>query len=252
MEELVVPPIVLALLFFGVSLAYSSVGLGGGSAYTALMAICGVSHLMIPTTSLTLNLLVTLIGSANFLRARHTRLRLILPFLVTSVPMSYVGGSLELPKDAFYWVLMISLVFVAIRIYGWDRASLKLDLAKMQRLVVSLVVGAVLGLVAGIVGIGGGIYLVPLIIILDLGSPKEAAAAGAVFIWVNSLAGLIARFQYQPVNPAEFAPLVFAVVLGGSLGSYMGASRLKPRTMERILGSIIVVAIVFLAHRVLS
>lgn len=246
------PPIVLALLFFGVSLAYSSVGLGGGTSYTALMALCGVSYLMIPTTALTLNLMVTFIGSINFIRKRHARLRIILPFLITSVPMSYVGGSLKVPKEAFYWVLMISLVFVAVRIYGWDSASLKLDLGKTQRVVVSLIVGATLGLAAGIVGIGGGIYLVPLIIILDLGSPKEAAAAGAMFIWVNSLAGLIARFQYQPVNLVEFAPLVLAVGFGGGLGSYMGSSKLNPRTMERILGGIVVIAIVFLAQKVLS
>lgn len=251
MEDPLAMSIVLALLFFGVSLAYSSVGLGGGSAYTALMAIFGVSHVMIPTTSLTLNLLVTFIGSVNFLREGHTRLRLILPFLLTSVPMSYVGGSLKLPQEVFYWVLMISLVLVAVRIYGWDRASLKLELGKIQRIALSLVVGAILGLVAGIVGIGGGVYLVPLIIILDLGSPKEAAAAGAIFIWVNSCAGLVARLQHHPLDPVAFAPLIVAVALGGSLGSYMGSSKLKPRTMERILGMIIVVAIVFLAQRVL-
>ncbi len=251
MEDPLAMSIFLALLFVGVSLAYSSVGLGGGSAYTALMAIFGVSHVMIPTTSLTLNLLVTFIGSVNFLREGHARLRLILPFLLTSVPMSYVGGSLTLPQEVFYWVLMISLALVAVRIYGWDHVSLKLELGKMQRIVLSMVIGAILGLVAGIVGIGGGVYLVPLIIVFDLGSPKEAAATGAIFIWVNSCAGLVARLQHHPLDPVAFAPLIVAVALGGSLGSYMGSSKLKPRTMERILGMIIVVAIVFLAQRVL-
>jgi len=252
MDELIVPPIVLALFFFGVSMAYSSVGLGGGSSYTALMAIFGVSYLMIPTTSLMLNLLVTFIGSLNFLRERHARLRLILPFLITSLPLSYVGGSLKLPKEAFYWVLMISLVFVALRIYCWDNASLQLNLDGVPRIVISLIIGAVLGLLAGIVGIGGGIYLVPLIIILGLGSAKEAAATGAIFIWVNSSAGLIARLQYHSVNMMAIIPLIIAVVLGGGLGSYMGSTKLKPRTMEKILGGVIVVAIVFLARNLMS
>jgi len=252
MEELIVPPIVLALLFFGVSLAYSSVGLGGGSSYTALMAIFGVSHVMIPTMSLTLNLLVASIGCVYFIRERHARWRLILPFAITSVPLSYVGGLLKMPKEVFYWVLMISLVVVAIRIYCWDSAAWKLNLGGVRRIALSLVIGAILGLVAGIVGIGGGIYLIPSIIILRLGSPKEAAAAGAIFNWVNSLSGLVPRFQFQTINVAEFVPLVVAVILGGGLGSYLGSSKLPPRTMEKILGGIVLVAIAFLARKLMS
>ncbi len=252
MEELIGPPWVLALLFFGVSFAYSSVGLGGGSSYIALMAIFGVSHAAIPTTSLTLNLLVTSVGSLNFIRKGHTRIRLIVPFLITSIPLAYVGGCLNLPKDVFYWILVVSLVLVALRIFFWDHAALKLNFGRTQRVVLSLALGSVLGLVAGIVGIGGGIYLVPLIVILGLGSPKEAAACGAIFIWVNSFAGLIARVQYHSVPFLDLLPLIVAVVLGGGLGSYIGSSKLQPRSMERILGAIVLVAIVLLIRRVLS
>lgn len=242
----------LAVLFFLVSLAYSSVGLGGGSSYVALMAIFGVNPLAIPIVSLSLNLLVTSAGSFNFIRKRHARLRLILPFFIASIPMSYIGGSLRLPKEVFYWILLISLVFVALRIYLWKNTVLRLKMGNVQQIVISLIVGSVLGLIAGIVGIGGGIYLVPLIIILGLGSEKEAAACGILFVWVNSFSGLIARFQYNLIDITGFIPHIVAVLIGGWLGSYMGSSRLAPRTMQRILGGIIIVAIVFLTKKILS
>ncbi len=252
MEDLIIHSYVLAGIFFVVALVYSSVGLGGGSSYTALMAIFGVSHVLIPTISLTLNVLVTTVGSFNYIRKRHARLDLMLPFFVTSIPMSYFGGTLRLPREAFYWLLLISLIFVALRIYLWDRTSLRLTLNRSARIAISLVAGAVLGLVAGIVGIGGGIYLVPLIIVLGLGTQKEAAACGSVFIFLNSASGLAARLMHHPVELKSILPLVAAVLIGGASGSHLGSSRLTPRTMEKILGSVILVAIFFLIRKLLA
>jgi uncharacterized membrane protein YfcA len=166
--------------------------------------------------------------------------------------MSYLGGSLRLPKQLFFGILLITLILVAIRIYFWESISLKINIGKAQQIVLSLIVGSVLGLLAGIVGIGGGIYLVPLIIILGLGSEKEAAACGAIFIWVNSLSGLIARSQYNPIDLNEFVIFVIAVLIGGGWGSFMGSSKFAPKTMQKILGAIILVAIVVLTKRVLS
>lgn len=249
MEEVT---ILMALLFFIVSFAYSSVGLGGGSSYTALLAVFGVGHVVIPTVSLILNLFVTSVGSLNFARKGHGRARLILPFIASSIPMSYVGGSLKLPKEVFYWILLASLIFVALRIYVFESTSLRLNLERPRQVILSLIAGSILGLIAGIVGIGGGIYLVPLIIILGLGTEKEAAACGAIFIWVNSFSGLIARLQHNPVDIAPFIPLVAAVLIGGSLGSHLGSTRFSPRTMEKMLGLVIIVAILFLAGKIMQ
>lgn len=251
MMELISSPYFIAFLFFLVAFAYSSVGLGGGSSYTALMAIMGFSVLTIPMVSLSLNFLVTLIGSFNFIRYKHARLKLILPFIVSSIPMAYLGGALQLPKELFYWLLLISLVFVALRIYFLSNVSLTLDLSARGKLVIAFISGAILGLIAGIVGIGGGIYLVPLIIILGLGSAKEAAAAGVIFIWVNSLAGLISRFQHNAIDLTEYIPLIIAVIIGGSLGSFVGAARYPPKVMEKVLGIIIIVAIGFLTRKLI-
>ena len=249
--ELISSPYFIAILFFIVAFAYSSVGLGGGSSYTALMAILGFSTLTIPMVSLTLNFLVTLIGSYNFIRFKHARIKLVLPFIVTSIPMAYLGGALQLPKEPFYWLLLLSLIFVAVRIYFWSNVSLTLDLSEKGKTVLALISGAILGLIAGIVGIGGGIYLVPLIILLGLGSAKEAAAAGVIFIWVNSLAGLVSRFQYNAIDLTEYIPLIIAVIIGGSLGSFVGAAKYSSKVMEKVLGVIILVAIGFLIRKLI-
>lgn len=246
MENLLIPLPLLALLCFGITVAYASVGLGGGTAYTALLAILGASHQMIPTVSLLLNVVVTTIGSLIFLQARHGRASLIVPFVITSVPAAYVGGILPVSADVFYGLLWGTLFLVAVRIFVWDDAALDLTWRRPWTVVVSLLVGTGLGLIAGIVGIGGGIYLVPIVLILGLGTEREAAAAGAVFTWINSLAGLAARVQRLSVDWEALLPLAGAVAVGAVLGAWMGASWLSRRTLRRVLGTIVVVALVLL------
>lgn len=164
--------------------------------------------------------------------------------------MAYFGGSLNIEKELFYWILLISLIFVAARIYLWQNISMNLNLNKNEKIIVSLIAGSVLGLIAGIVGIGGGIYLVPLIIILGLGTEKEAAACGAIFIWLNSVSGLVSRLQYNSIDLTNHIPLIIAVIAGGALGSYMGSFKLSPKIMDKILGVVIIIAILFLIKKV--
>lgn len=251
MLDLMSSPYMIAALFFVVAFAYSSVGLGGGSSYTALMAIFGFNTLTIPMVSLTLNLMVTTIGSFNFIRYKHAHFRLIFPFLVTSIPMAYVGGTLKLPEEVFYWLLLASLVFVAGRIYFSRHTPLRLELTEAGKLMVALVAGAILGLIAGMLGIGGGVYLVPLIILLGLGNAKEAAACGVIFIWVNSLSGLVSRLQFNTIDLTSYIHLIIAVIAGGALGSYTGAVKYTPKVMEKVLGIIILVAIGFLIRKLI-
>jgi uncharacterized membrane protein YfcA len=245
-------PYFLAVLFFIVAFAYSSVGLAGGSSYTALMAIFGFNTLAIPMISLSLNLFVASIGSFNFLRNKHGKIKLIIPFLISSMPMAYLGGALRLPKAIFYWILLISLVFVAIRIYFWQNTKIKLNIDHKGKIFISLLAGSVLGFVAGIVGIGGGIYLVPLIIILGLGTEKEAAACGVIFIGLNSFAGLLSRYQYNSIDLTNYIPLIIAVIAGGIFGSFMGSFKFSPKVMEKILGGVVIAAIFFLTKKIIT
>lgn len=165
--------------------------------------------------------------------------------------MAYLGGSLDLPKEIFYWILLISLILVAARIYLWQSMSFQFNLKKNEKIIISLITGSVLGLIAGIVGIGGGIYLVPLIIILGLGTEKEAAACGAIFIWLNSASGLLSRLQYNSIDLTNYIPLIIAVIAGAALGSYMGSFKFSPKVMDKMLGLVIIVAIIFLTKKVI-
>ncbi len=249
MTDLLIPVTVLALIFAVVAFFYASVGLGGGSSYTALLAVFGAGTMTIPMVSLTLNILVTTFGSLVFLLHGHARLRLIAPFIISSIPMAYLGGMLHLPKMIFYVLLLISLCVAAARIYfPSNRRPVQLD--QRGKIFCAIAGGAVLGLIAGITGIGGGVYLVPLVILLGLGNAKEAAACGAFFIWVNSVSGLLARIQYNEVDLVPYLPLVIAVVLGGMAGTLMGAGRFKVRTMQQILGTILLVAILLLGKKI--
>lgn len=243
--------LVAPLLFFVVAFAYSSVGLGGASSYTAIMVLLGVHYVAIPTLGLLFNIIVTLLASYHFIRKGHLRFSLLLPFLVSSLPMAWLGGMLSISEEIFRWLLFISLCTVVMRIYLWPQSALTLSLDNRQKFIISLLAGAILGLVAGIVGIGGGIYLVPLILLLGLGTIKEAAAAGAVFVLLNSVIGVISRLQYNPIDIMEYSSFIIAVFCGGMLGSFMGSSRFSPRIMEQILGSIILVALGFLGHSLL-
>lgn len=252
MSELIVPLWFAAIIFGMIAFFYSSVGLGGGSSYTALLAILGASTQAIPVISLSLNILVTSVGAFCFVYKGHGRLRLITPFLMTSIPMAYLGGLLNIPKGLFYFILLVSLVIAAWKIYVPSQKR-TLQLGKPCKTMLSLLTGALLGLVAGIVGIGGGIYLVPLIILLGLGTEKQAAACGAIFVWTNSVAGLAARFTGGEIHIlTEYGFLFTTVLSGGTLGALLGSGKFSARTMQKVLGSILVVAIVFMSKKMIS
>jgi len=244
--------IVLAVVFLFVAMLYSSVGLGGGSTYIAIMTIAGINFVLIPSISLTLNLFVTFIGIINFGRNGYINVKIIFPFLITSIPMAYIGGALNLPRNIFLWILLITLLVVILRIYMFKDLAFRIKLSGVQRIIVSLILGSLLGFIAGTVGIGGGIYLVPLLIMFAIAGEKEAAAAGAVFIWVNSLSGLVARYQRGAFDFNIIIPLIITVIIGGFIGSYIGSFKFKPRSVQKILGIIVIIAIVFIVQKLIE
>lgn len=251
MDTLLIAPGLLAAFFFAVALAYSSVGLGGGSSYTALLAIFGASQRAIPTVSLTMNVVVTFVGSINYIRGGHLPWRLVATVTTTSVPMAYLGGRLSISPTSFTLLLMAMLSAVAFRIYFWKQPAIVATTDSSARLPLAALAGGLLGLLSGIVGIGGGILLVPIILVLGLASPKQAAATGSLFILLNSGAGLSAHLQRHSPPLTDLLPLLVAVFAGGLLGSYLGSTRLQAHTVQRLLGGIIVVAIIMLGLRLI-
>ena len=241
----------LPIFFLFISFVYSSVGLGGGSSYTAVMVIMGISYKLIPTTALTLNLVVTFIGMINFWRSGYGRLDLVIPFLITSIPMAYISGKLVFPEIIFQIILTGTLILVLIRIYIFNELVITYQLSNLQKWIVIICLGTILGFIAGSVGIGGGIYLVPLIILFGLGTTKEASAAGAMFIWANSLAGLIARFQLGIFDARFILPLIGAVVVGGFTGSYFGSEKYDTKIIQKIMGVVTIIAVILLIQGML-
>ncbi len=252
MEELLISPYWLAAIFFVVALFYSMVGLGGGTSYAALLGAFGASPRAIPTLSLIMNVLVSLIVSFHYIRAGHARWKLIGAVLIASAPMAYLGGSLDIAEGLFYLVLIAVLLLVAARIFLWPDPRLQIDWTRRSRMGAVLLLGAVIGFLSGLVGIGGGIFLIPALLILGLTDEREAAAAGGIFVFVNSLAGLAAHLQSYRPRPEDLLPLTAAVILGSLAGSYLGAVRLKRRTVQWIMGGIILVAAFFLSLHVLE
>mgnify|MGYP005856172533 CR=1 FL=1 len=217
-------PFLLAI--FGVALLYASVGHGGASGYLAVMALFSVSPEWLRPSALTLNLLVSAIGTVAFYRAGHFRSRLFWPLGLSAVPFAFVGGSVSIPDAAFRWLLALALTVAIARLFMRNPAE---DAFRVPSLKTLLPCGAVMGLVSGLIGVGGGIFLTPLVIVMRWAPAKTAAAISAPFIFVNSLAGLLglrpAVGDLHPLLPWMALAVLFAGFLGAAWGSRIASSR---------------------------
>jgi len=229
----------LVASFFVVALAYSAVGFGGGSSYIALLALAGVPYTAIPLIGLICNLIVTVSGSWNFGRTGNFRGRLLWPFILGSIPCAYLGGRLQISEAVFYIVLGTTLMLAATRLLLMGGPAPRITSSECS-FTGKLAIGCVLGLVAGVTGIGGGIFLSPLLLNLGWGQPKQIAAAASGFILLNSVAGLLGQFTKVgagTVSFVDFLPLFCVVLIGGQIGSRLGASgRLQPHYLVRLTG----------------
>ncbi len=224
-----------------VALLYSSVGHGGASGYLAVMALASVSPKTMSATALILNVVVSTIALASFAHAGWLRWRIVWPFLAGSVPFAYVGGALAVKDRVYFWLLGLALAFAALRMLLVLRAAAE----KAEReppLAAALPAGAGIGFLSGVVGVGGGIFLSPLLILCRWANAKETAAASALFILVNSVAGLAGRAANWPSDLAAAVPLLAAAAAGGLAGSYIGARKLPNIALCRALGVVMLIA----------
>ncbi len=232
----------LTLAIFIVAFLYSSVGHAGASGYIAVMSLFGLAPAVIKPTALTLNILVASIGTWQFYRAGYFSWRMFWPFAVLAVPMAFLGGYLNLPTQVFKIVVGIVLIFSAAR-FLWQPAED--SVAHEPSRPVAILWGAGLGLLAGLTGTGGGIFLTPLLLFMRWAQVKTAAAVSALFILVNSAAGLLGnlsslgRFENYP----SFALMIAAAaVIGGTAGSYLGSQRFDHTTIKRLLAMVLLIA----------
>jgi uncharacterized membrane protein YfcA len=246
--------LILALIFTLVAGAYASVGLGGATGYLAIMTLLGVSSVVMPSTSLTLNLVVTGAALARYGLAGKLRPALFLPFLLPAIPCAFVGGTLDLPRNLFFGMLAITLAIVALLTFRSSRRPepALASNSSLTRWSVGLVAGSIIGLLSGALGIGGGVFLGPLVLLLRWAGPRETAAMTAVFIFCISASGLAAHGLRGVVDLPFILPLAAAVLVGGSIGAHLGATRLSTRSMRIILALILMIAALKAAFAVFS
>ena len=233
--------LILAGLFFTAALLYSSVGHAGASAYLAAMALVGVAATTMRPTALVLNLFVASIVVVRFARAGHLPWRSLLPLAAGSVPMAYLGGSIQLPGDVYRPLVAIALLAGAWRLATAPAATDDGDRSGVP-LVAGVVTGAAIGLLAGLTGTGGGIFLTPLLVLAAWTGTRDAAGLSGAFILVNSIAGLTGLLAGGVTLPPATPLWVASVVAGGLIGSTLGAERFSILNLRRALAFVLVLA----------
>ena len=235
--------IALIPLFLIVAILYSSVGHGGASGYLAVFSLMGFAPAPLVPIVLTMNIIVASISFLHFRKPGKFSFRMLLPFIITSIPAAYLGGLWRLSSTLFPFILGIALLAASIRLFGFQpkpRAE-KLDTTALWK--IALPIGFILGLISGMIGIGGGVFLSPILIFLGLTDTKGSAAMSSAFIVLNSVSGLIANSGH-PINldPVFFASCVAAGLAGALIGSNWGALRLQARKLQYVLATVLVLA----------
>jgi uncharacterized protein len=232
----------LALLFAAIAIIaflYSSVGHAGASGYIATMTLFGLAPTAIRPTALVLNILVAILGSFQFWRAGHFSWKLFWPFALLSIPAAYLGGYLQLPAAVLKIVIGVVLLLSATRLFFRRGDPPEVSPPAIP---VALSVGGAIGFLSGLTGTGGGIFLTPLMLFAHWARTKQASAVSALFILVNSIAGLIGFLSAKQPIPSLAWPLAVAAVGGGAIGSYLGSRRFPVRTIAILLATVLVIA----------
>ena len=223
-----------------VSFLYSAVGHGGASGYLALMALFSISPEVMKPTALLLNIFVAGIAFYYYYKEGYFNLKLFSSFALASIPMAFVGGMIEVDATIYKKILGVLLIFAILKMLNvFGKESTKIKEIKIWQ---GLLVGGAIGFFSGLIGIGGGIILSPVILLLHWGNMKEAAAVSALFIWVNSVAGIIGQLSIGAVINKQSFVLVGIAIIGGFLGGYIGSKKINNQNLRYILAVVLITA----------
>lgn len=240
MDSLSTPELAALLAFIALAaVLYSSVGHGGASGYLAAMALLGVTPLVMKPAALAMNIVVAGLVFYRLWRAGHFDARLFWPFALGSIPLAFVGGALTLP-DGAYQVLVAAALLVAAARLLWKVQDHEADAT--PTIWIALAGGAILGFLSGLTGVGGGIFLSPLLLLQRWANMRTTAAVSAAFILVNSIAGLAGHASVTVQWPTQLPLLMLAALAGAAIGSELAVRRLAPVTLRRVLGVVLVIA----------
>jgi uncharacterized membrane protein YfcA len=238
---------ILAIAFFIVALLYASVGSGGGSGYLAAMSLVGISPEVMRPTALTLNILVSSIGTWKFMRAGHFSARIFWPIAAMSIPFAFVGGRVTLPTEFYRQLVGLILLYAAVRLYRSTSGD-SLPTVRPLPIGVAMLVGAAIGLLSGLIGIGGGIFLSPLILLAGWADTRKTLGISAAFVLVNSISGLLGLLSQVNTMPQGLPFWIAAAVIGGWIGAEYGSKRFSPTLLRRLLAIVLVIAGVKMIH----
>ena len=241
--------ILLAISFLVTAVLYSSVGFGGGSTYLALLLIWGIPYFVFPVIALSCNIIVVSGNCFNYIRAGNLNLKLLIPYLIGSVPLAFIGGSLTIEKTLFEIFLFIVLAVAGtLLLFNFKSYDDKEESYKKIPTVVAIIIGSILGFVSGIVGIGGGIFLSPILFLIKAGRPKHIVTAASPFILINSVSGIIGQLTKSEVlnEISNYWYLLAAVFIGGQLGNFLNL-KIFP---TRILALLTAVLVLFVSIRI--
>ena len=240
--------IILSILFFVTAILYASVGFGGGSTYLALLLISGVPYFIFPVIALSCNIIVVSGNCFNYIRAGNLNLRLLIPYLIGSIPLAFIGGSLPIEKWLFeillFLVLTIAGILLLLNFRSYDD---KEERYRKVPIIISILIGGALGFISGVVGIGGGIFLSPILFLIRAGRPKHIVTTASLFILINSVSGIIGQLTKNAVinEIPNYWYLLVAVLIGGQLGNFLNL-RIFP---TRILALVTAILVIFVAVR---
>ena len=234
--------IILSILFFVTAVLYSSVGFGGGSTYLALLLIWGVPYFIFPLIALSCNIIVVSGNCFNYIRAGNLNLKLLIPYLIGSIPLAFIGGSLPIEKRLFEILLFLVLATAGIllllnfRSYGDKEES-----NRKVPIIISILIGGVLGFISGIVGIGGGIFLSPILFLIRAGKPKHIVTTASLFILINSFSGIMGQITKNAVlnEISNYWYLLLIVLVGGQLGNFLNLKIFPTRILALVTAGLV-------------
>ena len=238
----------LAILFLVTAILYSSVGFGGGSTYLALLIIWGVPYFIFPVIALSCNIIVVSGNCFNYIRAGNLSFKLLIPYLIGSIPLAYIGGSLPIEKRLFEILLLLVLVAAgALLLFNFRSYDDREESYQKIPIAVSTLIGGFLGFISGIVGIGGGIFLSPILFLIRAGRPKHIVTTASLFILINSIFGIIGQLTKNAVltEVLNYWYLLVAVLIGGQVGNFLNL-KIFP---TRILALVTAFLVLFVAIR---
>ena len=247
--------IILSIFFFITAIFYSSVGFGGGSTYLALMLIWDIPYYIFPILALICNIIVVSGNSLNYVRSGNLNLKLLTPYLIGSIPFAFFGASISITKELFEILLFVILISAGIFLLI-ESKSFNDDQIKINSIpkIISLLIGSIIGFTSGIIGIGGGIFLSPILFLMKAGYPKQVATTASLFILINSIFGVAGQLTKDIVFDEflNFWPLFIAVLIGGQIGNFLNIKFLSGKTLATITSLLVMFVAIRMGLRLLS